>query len=176
MAICNIILVQNHATAIQAVILLFFRFTMTISCLNEEGKMRIVRLLLVAVVIVPIALAKFAPVGDASELGVVSFTTEGVNLSTELMAIYLGDFDHARISPQSNLAVAVLERYLYAYGRHCDACLPADTVPITESECSKEWVETDGWGNETRSCIEWADAKSLPGWQRRQHQCRFPKS
>ena len=103
-------------------------------------------------------LTAFRPVRNASQLSVGSFTTRGLNLETELMAIYLGDFGNSRLKPDSMLVSAIFNNYLYAFGRYCDAYLPANKVPITETVCTEEEVFTNGYGIETRrNCVNWIE-------------------
>jgi len=95
---------------------------------------------------------------NKTALNVNSFTSKGLNYESELMAIYLGDFKHARLK-RGGLAVSgMFRKYLKAYGTFCDAYLPKDKVPITVRECARERVTTNGYGAETdRTCVEWVD-------------------
>lgn len=100
----------------------------------------------------------FVPVKSISELSIESFTSHGLNYETELMAIYLGDFNKARLK-NNEIAVSRLFRgYLEAYGKYCDAYLPSNKVAITTSECATERVTRNGWGTVTdTSCVRWVD-------------------
>ena len=102
-------------------------------------------------------LTAFRPVKDASNLTIGSFTTKGLNFESELMAIYLGDFSHSRLEPGSVLVSGLLKNYLYAYGRQCNAYLPANKVQITESECAEEQITYMGGVENSRSCIRWRE-------------------
>jgi len=95
---------------------------------------------------------------NKTALNVNSFTSKGLNYESELMAIYLGDFKHARLK-RGGLAVSgMFRKYLLAYGKFCYAYLPKDKVPITVRRCARESVTTNGLGVETnRSCVEWVD-------------------
>jgi len=96
--------------------------------------------------------------GNKSALNVNSFTSKGLNYESELMAIYLGDFKHARLKRGSVAVSAMFRKYLEAYGKYCDVYLPKNKVPITVRRCSRESVTTNGYGVEIdRSCIEWVD-------------------
>ena len=104
------------------------------------------------------SLTTFRPVNDEKDLNVGSFTTNGLNFESELMAIYLGDFNHARLEPVSTVTSALLSKYLYAYGKQCDAFLPSDKVAITESECAAEEVTRNGYGMViSRNCVRWRE-------------------
>nr|WP_319490671.1 hypothetical protein [uncultured Desulfobacter sp.] len=102
-------------------------------------------------------LTAFKPVKDASKLTIGSFTTKGLNFESELMAIYLGDFSHSRLNPTSVLVSGLVKNYLYAYGRQCNAYLPANKVQITESECAEEEIIYMGGVENSRSCIRWRE-------------------
>ncbi|BBO79659.1 hypothetical protein DSCO28_02250 [Desulfosarcina ovata subsp. sediminis] len=86
-----------------------------------------------------------------------SFDARELNYETELTALFLGDFNNARLKPDSVIVSAIYKNYLEAYGKHCDACLPGNKVPITVSKCAKERITRDIWGNESSSCIEWVE-------------------
>ena len=95
---------------------------------------------------------------NKTALNVNSFTSKGLNYESELMAIYLGDFKHARLK-RGGLAVSgMFRKYLKAYGKFCDAYLPKNKVPITVQRCATERVTKNGYGQETdRTCVEWVD-------------------
>lgn len=100
-------------------------------------------------------LLAFKPVKRAADLGIGSFTTKDLNYGTEMMAIYLGDFGHARLRPDDAVVSGLFERYLYAYGKYCADYLPKDKVPITEQICVEETATTEnGWEVE-RHCSQW---------------------
>ena len=102
------------------------------------------------------SLTAFTPVASVDQLTIRSFTAKGLNFESELMAIFLGDFDHARLKPGDTLTSSLLTKYLYAYGQQCDAYLPANKVAITESVCAEEQVTRNGYGIEVdRSCVRW---------------------
>lgn len=103
-------------------------------------------------------LMKFKPVLKASDLSLNSFTAKNLNYESELTALYLGDFKHARLERNSMATTMLLTDYLNAFGRNCHAYLPANKVPITKSKCATERVTTNGWGTETgRNCVRWVD-------------------
>nr|WP_136250938.1 hypothetical protein [Ningiella ruwaisensis] len=103
-------------------------------------------------------LTAFVPATDQEELSIRNFSAKNLNYESELTAIYLGDFDHARLSSDSLTVGLILNDYMHAYGRYCDSELPANKVPITREECATESVTTDGWGVETsRVCVNWVE-------------------
>lgn len=103
-------------------------------------------------------LTAFSPVSDSSQLSVGSFTAKGLNYEAELTAIYLGDFQNARLERDSAVISGILRGYLEAFGRVCPSELPSDRVPITKSVCAMERVTRDGWGNEvSRVCSDWKE-------------------
>lgn len=104
------------------------------------------------------SLTAFKPAVTSSDVGVGSFSSEGLNYESELLAIYLGDFRQARLD-RNTIALSVIFRdYLEAYGRYCSNYLPANKVMMTRSVCATEQVTTNGWGVETdRKCVRWVD-------------------
>lgn len=98
----------------------------------------------------------FKTARSASELSVSSFTSEGLNYETELMAIYLGDFKNSRLEKNSTGLSDLFNKYVNAYGKYCDAYLPSNKVAITYSKCATEKVTKNGWGTVTNtSCVRW---------------------
>ncbi|PCI72460.1 MAG: hypothetical protein COB26_00100 [Piscirickettsiaceae bacterium] len=95
---------------------------------------------------------------SGSGLSTSSFTSEGLNYETELMAIYLGDFEHARLERNSQGLSSIFNKYLKAYGKYCDAYLPSNKVAITYSKCATERVTKNGFGTVTNtSCVSWVN-------------------
>lgn len=91
-------------------------------------------------------------------LGPSSFSAKGLNYETSLTAIYLGDFEHARLDREGLAFVKLLQDYLNAYGVRCASSLPANRVEITTQECDEWLVERDGFGNEVgRECTHYED-------------------
>ncbi|MBC3765502.1 hypothetical protein [Neptunicella marina] len=95
----------------------------------------------------------------SAELTAKSFIHKGLNLESELTAIYLGDFEHAKLEPGGAAFNTLFGNYLYAFGRQCAAHLPANKVEMTESKCVREQYEVNGYGMRTGSsqCIEYRD-------------------
>ncbi|WP_319583543.1 hypothetical protein [uncultured Pseudodesulfovibrio sp.] len=105
-------------------------------------------------------LLAFRPAKSTADLGIGSFTTKDLNYGTEMMAIYLGDFQHARLSPDEAVVSGLFERYLYAYGRYCADYLPKDKVPITEQICIEETETTYLSGRVETECSQWGERKT----------------
>jgi len=104
------------------------------------------------------SLIAFKPVRRASQLKVGSFTSQGLNYETELMAIYLGDFENARLDRNGMAISSLFKGYLDAYGKFCRKYLPANKVSITVSKCATERVTKNGWGTITNtSCVKWVN-------------------
>ena len=104
------------------------------------------------------SLIAFKPVRRASQLKVGSFTSQGLNYETELMAIYLGDFENTRLDRNGMAISSLFKGYLDAYGKFCHQYLPTNKVPITVSKCATERVTKNGWGTITNtSCVKWVN-------------------
>lgn len=95
---------------------------------------------------------------NVADLSTGSFTSEGLNYEAELMAIYLGDFQHARLEKNSQGLSNIFNKYLNAYGKQCDSHLPSNRVAITYSKCATERVTKNGFGAVTNtSCVRWVE-------------------
>lgn len=95
----------------------------------------------------------------SSNLGGSDFAAKGLNFETELTALYLGDFAHARLEPVSVEFDALFGSYLSAFARRCSAHLPATKVEITRSECAREQYTVNGYGVRVgpSTCIEYRE-------------------
>ena len=100
-----------------------------------------------------------APSQASSGLGGSDFSAKGLNFETELTALYLGDFAHARLEPVSVEFDALFGSYLSAFARRCSAYLPATKVEITRSECAREQYTVNGYGVRVgpSTCIEYRE-------------------
>ena len=95
---------------------------------------------------------------SAGGLTVASFKTKGLNYETELMALYLGDFDHARMKRDGASFDALFGNFLRTYASMCDADLPKNKVEMTTSECQTWSVTYNGYGAEiNRVCVRYVD-------------------
>ncbi len=92
-----------------------------------------------------------------SRLTPSSFSTEGLNLETELKAIYLGDFANARLERSDHIFLSALGSYLYAFGNRCKAYLPKNRVQMTKPVCVREQYQVNGWGVKVgpSTCVEY---------------------
>ncbi len=89
-------------------------------------------------------------------ISIDGFSTDALNYESELMAIYLGDFEHSRLERNSIAVSSIFSKYLQVYGQLCSAYLPKNKVPITQTKCATEQVTTNGYGMETdRVCVKW---------------------
>lgn len=93
----------------------------------------------------------------AAQLGLASFSAKGLNYETELTALYLGDFAHARLERDSIEFDTLFGSYLNAFARQCEDYLPRNKVQMTYQECDGWDVVTNGYGVEiSRTCTHWA--------------------
>ena len=92
-------------------------------------------------------------------LSLASFSADGLNYETELTALYLGDFAHARLERVSVEFDALFGSYLSAFARRCNAYLPANKVEMTRSECAREQYTVNGYGVRVgpSTCIEYRE-------------------
>ena len=87
-----------------------------------------------------------------------SFKTKGLNYERELMALYMGDFAHARLKPDGASFGALFGKYLHDYATECKADLPKNKVEMTTQECSTWNVTYNGYGAEiNRVCVAYRD-------------------
>lgn len=114
----------------------------------------------------PVAIAVFAfalPVvvggvfAQSRALSESSLNVEGLNYESELTALFLGDFENARMEADSVNFLSLLESYINGFSRQCASYLPENRVEITESRCVEESVMVNGWGVEVgpRTCSRW---------------------
>lgn len=83
------------------------------------------------------------------------FNARGLNLETELTAIYLGDFDHAPNPPTSFLYTILLSSYISTFFQKCANLLPADKIETMTMECEKERITERGGVEIGRICIDY---------------------
>jgi len=76
-----------------------------------------------------------------------SLEVDGLNYETELIALYLGDFDNARLQNNDMRFSVLLDQYIDAYSRKCPAALPRDKVEITKSRCIRESTPVNIYGS-----------------------------
>ncbi|MCP4946074.1 MAG: hypothetical protein GY923_01075 [Aestuariibacter sp.] len=95
----------------------------------------------------------------AAQLTANSFNHADLNLESELTAIYLGDFEHAKLDRNGVAFNTIFGNYLFAFGRQCAAYLPANKVEMTERKCVREQYEVNMYGGRTGAsqCIEYQD-------------------
>ena len=85
------------------------------------------------------------------------FSAKGLNYETELTALYLGDFAHARVRRDGADFDVLFGNYLKAFARRCSAYLPANKVEMTRTECAREQYTVNRYGARTgpSSCVEY---------------------
>jgi len=85
------------------------------------------------------------------------FSAKGLNYETELTALYLGDFAHARLRRDGADFDFLFGNYLKAFARRCSAYLPANKVEMTRTECAREQYTVNRYGARTgpSSCVEY---------------------
>jgi hypothetical protein len=98
----------------------------------------------------------FSP-STAAELGPGSFSATGLNYQTELTALYLGDFAHARLKRDGMDFDVLFGSYLNAFARRCSASLPANKVEMTRTECAREQYSVNRYGARTgtSTCVQY---------------------
>ena len=86
-----------------------------------------------------------------------SFSAKGLNYETELTALYLGDFAHARLQRDGAEFDSLFGNYLKAFARRCSAYLPANKVEMTRPECAREQYTVNRYGARTGppTCVEY---------------------
>ncbi len=85
------------------------------------------------------------------------FSAKGLNSETELTALYLGDFAHARLQRDGAEFDFLFGNYLKAFARRCSAYLPANKVEMTRPECAREQYTVNRYGARTgpSTCVEY---------------------
>jgi hypothetical protein len=85
------------------------------------------------------------------------FSAGGLNYERELTALYLGDFDHARLRRDGAEFDFLFGNYLKAFARRCSAHLPANKVEMTRTECAREQYTVNRYGARTggATCVEY---------------------
>ena len=85
------------------------------------------------------------------------FSAKGLNYETELTALYLGDFAHARVRRDGADFDVLFGNYLKAFARRCSAYLPANKVEMTRPECAREQHTVNRYGARTgpSTCVEY---------------------
>ncbi|MEM7687715.1 MAG: hypothetical protein AAF291_01715 [Pseudomonadota bacterium] len=102
-----------------------------------------------------------AVVHAQSGLGSNDLKVSGLNYESEATALYLGDFANARLEPEGNKYAFLLNDFIDAYSKKCDANLPADKVALTRERCVQETVTRNGFGVETnRYCSQYVTKKT----------------
>lgn len=90
-----------------------------------------------------------------------SLNVNGLNYESEATAIYLGDFANARLEPEGSKYAFLLNDFIDAYSKKCDAYLPANKVALTRERCVQETVTRNGFGVETnRYCSQYVTEKT----------------
>ena len=85
----------------------------------------------------------------------ITFNTDGLYYAEFYDYIFRGHFENIEIKREDMEFLMIFTQYLRTFGRQCASYLPTDKVKIMQQECAKEWVTTNGYGAETRDCIEW---------------------
>ncbi len=85
------------------------------------------------------------------------FSAKGLNYETELTALHLGDFAHARLQRDGAEFDFLFGNYLKAFARRCSAYLPANKVEMTRPECAREQYAVNRYGARTgpSTCVEY---------------------
>jgi len=76
-----------------------------------------------------------------------SLSTAGLANEQLLTNIYAGNFADVGMERSDVRFMSLYDGYLRAYGRRCDAYLPAKKVEIMESVCAREQTKIDRYGN-----------------------------
>jgi len=84
-----------------------------------------------------------------------SLSTTGLANETLLKSIYAGNFAEVGMERSDVRFISLYDSYLKAYGRRCDAYLPAKKVEIMETVCAQEQTKVDRFGTRvgTGSCM-----------------------
>ncbi|MEL6541354.1 MAG: hypothetical protein AAFQ34_08115 [Pseudomonadota bacterium] len=102
-----------------------------------------------------------AVVHAQSGLSSSDLKVSGLNYESEATAIYLGDFANARLEPEGNKYAFLLNDFIDAYSKTCDAHLPPNKVALTRERCVQETVTRNGFGVETnRYCSQYVTEKT----------------
>lgn len=104
----------------------------------------------------------FISASMAEGIGRHSFKVDGVNLSAELMAIYLGDFENARLSQESAAFSMLFSNYVRSFGSICPHQLPENKIEIMDKQCVREQYSVNGYGLQTgpKTCVQYQDVKT----------------
>jgi hypothetical protein len=86
-----------------------------------------------------------------------SLSTAGLANEQLFTSIYAGNFADIGMERSDVRFMSLYDGYLKAYGRRCDAYLPAKKVEIMESVCAREQTKIDRYGNRvgTGTCAEY---------------------
>ena len=95
------------------------------------------------------------PVGGA--LTRASLSTGGIANEQLLANIYSGNFADVGMERSDVRFISLYDSYMKAYGRRCDAYLPAKKVEIMETVCARQSTKIDRYGNRTwdGTCAEY---------------------
>jgi len=94
-----------------------------------------------------------------TEPTLASFSAVGLNYERDLTGLFLGDFEHLRLSRESLEFDTLLSSYLKTFARHCSADLPASRVEMTKSVCVREQYPVNRYGVQVgaSTCVEYQD-------------------
>ena len=93
----------------------------------------------------------------ATGLTPASLSTGGLANEQLIASIYAGNFADIGMERSDVRFMSLYDGYLRAYGRRCDANLPAKKVEIMESVCARQETKIDRFGNRigTGTCAEY---------------------
>ena len=99
--------------------------------------------------------APHPPVGNG--LTRASLSTNGIANEPLVTSVYAGNFADIGMERSDVRFLSLYDGYLRAYGRRCDAYLPAKKVEIMESVCAREDTKIDRFGTRigTGTCAEY---------------------
>ena len=86
-----------------------------------------------------------------------SLNVENLNYAKELTAVYLGDFENARMQRNDRPFITLFPQYVSTFARQCAAYLPANKVEIMETVCARESTPVNVYGNPVgaTTCVEY---------------------
>lgn len=86
-----------------------------------------------------------------------SFSASGLHNERTLTNFFIGNFVDIPFDRENLPFLVLFEEYLEAYGRHCDAYLPANKVELTRSVCARSQYPVNRYGAQVgpSSCVEY---------------------
>ena len=93
----------------------------------------------------------------SGQLKGTSLNVENLNYGKELTAIYLGDFEGARLQRNDGPFITLFPQYVSTFARRCAAYLPDTKVEIMKTVCARESTPVNVYGNPVgaTTCVEY---------------------